>query len=212
VASHTGSLAGNVLIYSTVFKQTGILEARSVEEAFDWARTFSYSPEYRDGDLVVVTNGGGAGVLVTDTLSMNGVQLSPPPETLVNALKPKLPGFASLGNPIDVTGMISNEGYVDAVMSALLDDKVGIVLAVYCQTAVTDPTIIAGELIKRIKELGGLPKPLIASFIGGEEVYWAIQKLNNAGIPAFPMPERAASSVAALINYSRIRKRLLRNA
>lgn len=82
----------------------------------------------------------------------------------------------------------------------------------YCQTAVTDPTIIAGELIKRIKELGGLPKPLIASFIGGEEVYWAIQKLNNAGIPAFPMPERAASSVAALINYSRIRKRLLRNA
>ena len=212
VASHTGSLAGNVLIYSTVFKQTGVLEARSVEEAFDWARTFSYSPEYRDGDLVVVTNGGGAGVLVTDTLSMNGVQLSPPPETLVSVLKPKLPGFASLGNPIDVTGMISNEGYVDAVMTALLDNNVGIVLAVYCQTAVTDPTIIAGELIKRIKELGGLPKPLIASFIGGEEVYWAIQKLNNAGIPAFPMPERAASSVAALINYSRIRKRLLRNA
>ncbi|MGC8975512.1 MAG: acetate--CoA ligase family protein [Thermoprotei archaeon] len=212
VASHTGSLAGNVLIYSTVFKQTGMLEARNLEEAFDWARTFSYSPEYKGGELVVITNGGGAGVLVTDTLSMNGVQLSTPPETLVNVLKPKLPGFASLGNPIDVTGMISNEGYVDAVMSALLDNRVGLVLAVYCQTAVTDPTIIAGELINRIRELGGLPKPLIASFIGGEEVYWAIQKLNNAGIPAFPMPERAASSVAALINYYRIRERLLRNA
>jgi len=212
VASHTGSLAGNVLIYSTVFKQTGILEARSVEEAFDWARTFSYSPEYKGGELVVVTNGGGAGVIVTDTLSVNGVQLSPPPETLVNVLKPKLPGFASLGNPIDVTGMISNEGYVDAVMSSLLDDKVGVVLAVYCQTAVTDPTIIAGELIKRVKELGGLPKPLITSFIGGEEVYWAIQKLNNAGIPSYPMPERAASSVAALINYYKTRERLLRNA
>lgn len=86
VASHTGSLAGNVLIYSTVFKQTGILEARDVEEAFDWARTFSYSPEYRGGDLVVITNGGGAGVLVTDTLSMNGVQLSSPPETLVKEI------------------------------------------------------------------------------------------------------------------------------
>ncbi len=212
VASHTGSLAGNVLIYSTVFKQTGILEARNVEEAFDWARTFSYSPEYRGGDLVVITNGGGAGVLVTDTLSMNGVQLSPPPETLVKVLKPKLPGFASLANPIDVTGMMSNEGYVNAVMSALLDDNIGIVLAVYCQTAVTDPTIIAGELIKEIKELGGLPKPLVVSFIGGEEVYWAIQKLNNAGIPAFPMPERAASATAAVINYYKTRERLSRNA
>ncbi|MEM2021882.1 MAG: CoA-binding protein [Zestosphaera sp.] len=212
VASHTGSLAGNVIIYSSVFKQTGILEARNIEEAFDWARALSYLPEYRNGDLVVVTNGGGAGVMVTDTLALNGVYLSPPPEKLVNEIKPKLPGFASLGNPIDVTGMMTNEGYVDTVISSLLNDDVGAVLAVYCQTAVTDPTIIAGLMIRKIKEMGGLPKPLVASLIGGEEVYWAIQKLNDAGIPAYPMPERAASSIASLINYSKIRKRLTGNA
>ncbi|MEM3948223.1 MAG: CoA-binding protein [Zestosphaera sp.] len=212
VASHTGSLAGNVVIYSSVFKQTGILEAKNIEEAFDWARTLSYLPEYKGGDLVVVTNGGGAGVLVTDPLALNGIQLSSPPETLVNELKPKLPGFASLGNPIDVTGMITNEGYVDAVMSALLNERVGAVLAVYCQTAVTDPTIIAGSIVRKIKELGGLPKPLVISFIGGEEVYWAIQKFNDAGIPAYPMPERAASAIAALINYSKTRARLASNA
>jgi len=211
VASHTGSLAGNVVIYTTVFKQTGILEARTVEEAFDWARAFSYLPEYREGDLVVVTNGGGAGVLVTDTLALNNVLLSPPPEKLVADLKPKLPGFASLGNPIDVTGMITNEGYVDALMTALTNDKVGAVLGIYCQTAVTDPTVIASEIIRKVKELGGLNKPLVISFIGGEEVYWAIQKLNSAGIPAYPMPERAASTMAALINYYRVRERLKQN-
>ncbi len=212
VASHTGSLAGNVVIYSSVFKQTGILEARNIEEAFDWARALSYLPEYKNGDLVVVTNGGGAGVMVTDTLALNGVYLSSPPEKLVKEIKPKLPGFASLGNPIDVTGMITNEGYVDTVISSLLNDDVGAVLAVYCQTAVTDPTIIAGLIIRKIKEMGGLSKPLVASMIGGEEVYWAIQKLNDAGIPAYPTPERAASSIASLINYSKIRKRLTGNA
>jgi acetyl-CoA synthetase (ADP-forming) len=210
VASHTGSLAGNVVIYSTAFKQAGILTAGNVEEAFDWGRIFSYLPEYKGGPLVVVTNGGGAGVLVTDVLAENGIKLEAPPRTLVDKLKGMLPSFAALGNPIDVTGMITNEGYVKSIMEALTDPSIGAVLGVYCQTAVTDPTVIAGLLIEKIRNLGGLKKPLILSIIGGEESYMAIRKLNNAGIPTFPMPERAASAMSVLINYSRIRESIKR--
>ncbi len=210
VASHTGSLAGNVVIYSTLFRQTGILQARNVEEAFDWARAFSYLPEYKGGKLVLVTNGGGAGVLSTDTLSENGVKLEPPPKSLVDALKPKLPGFASLGNPIDVTGMISNEGFVDAIMEALNNPEVGAVMGIYCQTAVTDPMVIASMLVRKVKAMGGLPKPLVLTLIGGEECYWAVTKLNSAKIPTYPMPERAASTIAAVINYTRMREEVKR--
>ena len=206
VASHTGSLAGNVVIYSTAFKQAGILQARTVEEAFDWARAISYLPEYKGGSLVVVTNGGGAGVLVTDTLAENGIRLAAPPKSLVEEVKTFLPSFASLGNPIDVTGMISNEGYVRALVSALKNPEVGAVLGIYCQTAVTDPTVIASMLIKEVKSMGGLTKPLVLTLIGGEECYWAITKLNANGIPAYPMPERAASVMAAIINYESIKK------
>jgi len=205
VASHTGSLAGNVVIYSTAFKQAGILQARTVEEAFDWARAISYLPEYKGGPLVVVTNGGGAGVLATDTLAESGVRLKAPPKSLVQEVRNFLPSFASLGNPIDVTGMISNEGYVRALVAALKNPDVGAVLGIYCQTAVTDPTVIASMLIKEVKFMGGLPKPLVLTLIGGEECYWAITKLNANGIPAYSMPERAASVMAAIINYERSR-------
>ena len=208
VASHTGSLAGNVAIYSTLFKQTGILEARSVEEAFDWAKAFAALPEYKGGGLVLVTNGGGAGVLSTDTLSMEGVSLKHLPKSLVDTLKPKLPGFASLGNPIDVTGMISNEGYVDAVMEALRNDEVGAVMAIYCQTAVTDPMVIASMLVREIKKEGGLKKPLVVTMIGGEETYWAVSKLTAEKVPAYIMPERAASTMAAIINYAKIKEKI----
>ncbi len=206
VASHTGSLAGNVVIYSTLFKQTGILQARTVEEAFDWARAFSYLPEYRGGQLVLVTNGGGAGVISTDTLAENDVKLEAPPKSLVDVLKPKLPAFASLGNPIDVTGMISNEGFVNSVLDALKNPEVGAVMGIYCQTAVTDPMVIASKLVREVKAMGGLPKPLVLTLIGGEECYWAVTKLNTAKIPTYPMPERAATTVAAIINYSRMRE------
>ncbi len=210
VASHTGSLAGNVAIYSTLFKETGILEASSVEEAFDWARALSYLPQYRGGQLVIVTNGGGAGVLATDVLAEKGITLMPPPESLVNELKPKLPGFASLRNPIDVTGMISSEGYVEAVLSALKNESVGAVLALYCETAVTNPEEIAEGLIKGVKAMGGLRKPLVTALIGGRRSYRAVEALNGEGIPAYPMPERAASTMASLINYVKAREMVKR--
>ena len=206
VASHTGSLAGNVAIYATLFKQTGILQAMNVEEAFDWARAMSYLPEYKGGPLVVVTNGGGAGVLATDTLAERGIYLEKPPKSLVDEVKTFLPPFASLANPIDVTGMMGNEGYVRAVMAALKNPEVGAVLALYCQTAVSDPTVIASMLINEIRAMGGLNKPLVISMIGGEECYWAVTKLNANGIPAYLMPERAASTIASLINYVRYRE------
>ncbi|MCD6324124.1 MAG: CoA-binding protein [Desulfurococcales archaeon] len=208
VASHTGSLAGNVAVYSTLFKETGILEASTVEEAFDWARAFSYLPQYEGGQLVIVTNGGGAGVLATDVLAENGISLKTPPEPLVNELRPKLPGFASLKNPIDVTGMISSEGYVEAVSAALRSEGVGAVLALYCETAVTNPEDIAEGLIKEVNEMGGLKKPLTVALIGGRKSYNAVEMLNNARIPAYPMPERAASAMAAVINYVEARERV----
>ena len=205
-ASHTGALAGSVAIYNTLFKQTGILAAKAVEEAFDWARALSYVPEYKGGSVVIVTNGGGAGVQATDTLAEQGIFLSPPPKSLVETLKPMLPHFASFANPIDVTGMIDNERYVKAVMEALKNPEVGAVLALYCQTAVTDPMVIASKIVNEVRAMGGLPKPLVVSMIGGEEVYWAINKLNTNGIPAYPMPERGALALAMIVNYAKIRE------
>lgn len=213
VASHTGSLAGNVKIYSTAFKQSGVIEAMTVEEAFDWARAFSYLPRYEGGKLVLVTNGGGAGVLSTDTLVSRGVKLTPPPKSLVDKVREYLPSFASLGNPIDVTGQISNEGFVRAVTDTLGNEEVGAVLAIYCQTAVTDPMVIAGKLVESVESSGGLKKPLVVTMIGGEETYWAIQRLNKARIPAYPMPERAAAAMATVVNYGKYVSRVgnLRN-
>ncbi len=206
VASHTGSLAGNVVVYSVAFKQSGILPAHNVEEAFDWSRAFSCLPLPKNQNLVVVTNGGGAGVLITDTLAEYGINLPSPPKSLMDDIRKLVPPFASLANPIDVTGMISNEGYVNALLKTLENPEVGAVLGAYCQTAVTDPTIIAGLLISRIREMGGLNKPLVLAFIGGEETYMAIRRLNDFGIPTYPMPERAAATMAALYNYVKIRE------
>ena len=208
-SSHTGALAGDVALYKAALTQAGVLIASNVEEAFDWARAFSLLPLPEDkGNVLLITNGGGAGVLATDTLAEYGVYLKPTPKDLVEELRKITPPFAALGNPVDLSGQIDEVGYVEALGKALQHPEVSGVLALYCHTGFTDPPYLASLIIKKIKEIGGLKKPLTVAFIGGEEVSLAIRRLTLAGIPTYPTPERAASALAALYRYIRVKEEI----
>ena len=211
-ASHTGSLAGNIAFYETAFKQSGILFAKSVEEAFDWVKALTWNPLPKGDRIVVITNGGGAGVQASDTLADNGFLLQRPSETLVEEIKKFVPPFASLANPIDITGMAPTEWYYRSVYAALKDPGVDSVVVLYCHTALTHPVEVAEEIIRAVKDAGGLTKPLTVALIGGVEAYEGIKKLTEARIPAYPTPERAAAAMAAIHRYVKyreyVRKRL----
>jgi len=58
VSSHTASLAGNYQIYQALFKQTGIIEAETIEELFDIAKILAWQPRCKNG-IGIITNGGG---------------------------------------------------------------------------------------------------------------------------------------------------------
>jgi len=207
-ASHTGALAGNIAIYEAAFKQCGVLMAKSVEEAFDWVKALAWNPLPEGDNLVIITNGGGAGVQASDTLADNGIYLKKPPSYLVEEVKKFVPPFASLANPIDLTGMAPVEWYYRAVMAALRDPEVHSIVVLYCHTALTSPTDVAKAIIDAIKD-AGVRKPITVALIGGREAYEGIRLLTREMIPAYPTPERAAAAMATVYHYSWARKRAL---
>jgi len=202
-ASHTGSLAGGPAIWEAALKQSGILFAKSVEEAFDWVKALSWNPLPAGSDLVIITNGGGAGVQATDTLAENGIALSKPPQDLVEELKKFLPPFASLANPIDLTGMAVEEWYYKSVVAALRNPDVHALTVLYCQTAVTDPVKVAQSIVDAVRD-SGIRKPMTVAMIGGVESYEAMRYLTKSKIPAYPTPERAAAAMASIYRYIRL--------
>jgi acyl-CoA synthetase (NDP forming) len=101
VLSHTGSLAGSAKIYSSVFKQTGIIEANSFEELFDFARAFS-QPLPKGSKVAIITDGGGFGVLATDECERQKLQLPEPSKKLKQKFKKIFPSYVILNNPIDL--------------------------------------------------------------------------------------------------------------
>ena len=74
--SHTGALAGQDAAYDAALKRAGILRVRDLERTFRRRGDACLSAPSCAGRSVVLTNGGGAGVLATDALSDAGGQLT----------------------------------------------------------------------------------------------------------------------------------------
>ena len=204
-ASHTGSLSSGPALWEGVLRQAGALQVGDVEAAFDYARLFSAFNTPPGPNVMVITNGGGAGVQATDTLAECGVHLRELPPDYVSYLRTFLPDFASTRNPVDITGGAPDEFYYLALRKALEHPEIHAVLVLYCQTMITNPLRTAEAVVRAVEEAGS-GKPVVAGFMGSEEARRAISYLLERGIPAYPTPERAARALAALYRYAALRR------
>ncbi|MGC8982349.1 MAG: acetate--CoA ligase family protein [Desulfurococcaceae archaeon] len=202
VASHTGSLAGSDALYDAAFKQAGVIRAETVEDMFDIARAFAQQPLPRGERTVIITNGGGAGVLATDAAELNGVNLIEPSPQLLEAFKQTMPWFGSPKNPVDLTGQAVVDNYIKALKVAVESPEVDNIVVLYCRTAILDPRELAKAIVEFYSE-NRVEKTTVLSFIGGEDVYEAIRYLNRYGLPTYPSPERAVRALAKMLWYRR---------
>ena len=200
-SSHTGSLAGSDLVYDGVFKQIGVIRARSYRDAFVVARALADLPMPKGDRTVIITNGGGIGVLATDAAEAEGINLYSGED--LKEFKAVMPPFGSYKNPIDITGGATVEQYVQALRMAEDKDTIDSIALLYCETAVCDPEELA-DAIKR--EYKG-KKPLVVAMVGGEKSARAVELLNEAGIPAYDAPEDAMRALSALHLWQRYRKK-----
>ena len=209
IKSHTGSLAGSDEVLDAALRQCGVVRAPTFIELFDWAVALSRLPLPKGDNVVIVTNGGGAGVMATDAAELYEVKLMDIPPDLAEKLRRYMPPFGSTFNPVDLTGMASKEWYKGAILELLKDERVHAVVVLYCHTAVTHPREIADAILEAIRE-AGVEKPVVASFIGGEECFTEVQRLTSEGVPSYESPEKALAALGAVYKYKRLRDKLLR--
>lgn len=101
-ASHTGAMAGSGPVYEAAARQAGVVTCTSTQEAVDLASSLAYLPLPKGRRVAILTNGGGAGVLMADEVARNGLQLADVPAELIEALSEILPPFWSRRNPLDM--------------------------------------------------------------------------------------------------------------
>lgn len=203
-ASHTGSLAGAQKIYGAAFQQAGVIEATDLTDLFDSTLVLSLQPPMRGDNLLVLTNGGGVGVLATDSAEKAGIPMKFAPKQVQEELKKHMPSFGSAKNPVDLTGMAGNDWYYDTTKFSFAHDWVDGLVVLYCETAITNPMEIAKSIQEAIASTGITNKPVTVSFVGGERSDEAMQWLVENGIPAYNAPDLAVKAMGKLRHYARL--------
>jgi acetyltransferase len=204
-ASHTGALTGSDEVLDAAFRRCGVLRVTRISELFDIAEVLAKQPRAKGPRLSIITNAGGPGVLATDALIATGGELAELSEDTVNELNEVLPKYWSHGNPIDILGDAEPERYAKAIEITAKDPNNDGLLVVLTPQAMTDPTKTAEQLVAAIghqanSNLRG--KPIIASWMGGDDVRAGEALLNRNRVPTYAFPDAAARVFNYMWRYS----------
>jgi len=201
-ASHTGSLAGSDDIFDAVMRQCDVLRAESIDEALNWCKFFASAPHRPAGEnTVIITNGGGLGVLATDACEKYDVKMYDDYEDLESTFSEAMPHFGSAKNPVDITASVSHTYYENALKAALENDNIHAVAILYCQVAVCDIMELSKVIEEYFRKFKEKNKPLVFSPVGGKEVEDSIDFLRKHNVPVCIDPYDAISCLGAMYKH-----------
>ncbi len=185
--SHTGSLAGSFEVYKAAFKQAGVHFAVNLTEALDLAKFLSMQKKPSSSRTLVITNAGGPGILMADSLERNNVEIVKLPK-----LDFKLPLAWSHNNPIDVLGDADDLRFKEVFSKIKKKKFYDIVVVILTPQEMTDDEKISKEVVKFYLSSG---KNVICCFMGVKTFKTSREILERNKIPCFSSIERVADLI-----------------
>ncbi|HKZ56925.1 MAG TPA: CoA-binding protein [Thermodesulfovibrionales bacterium] len=192
--SHTGRLAGRYEVFHSILRQFGIKEAMGFDDLVDTAKAISYQKTSMGNRVLIITNGGGSGVLASDECIRQGLVVAKLPKNKIEKLGKIFPKFYTISNPFDLTAQVKDEDYI-ASLNELKDDFDGFLIIAL--TGVLGVTERLGKMMKNLK--AGIGKPIVFHIAHGGVSRKLTAILEKAGIPVYPSPERAVKVLKALL-------------
>ena len=203
-ATHTGALAGSDAAVQAAFRRAGLVRVNDLEELFTAAETLTSLKPITGNELLIVTNGGGAGVLAVDDLMQTDGRLAPLSADLVKELDRVLPANWSRSNPIDIIGDAMPDRYA-STMDTILSGGIAIaILVMHCPTALASSTEAAQAVIDTVARHKGhqqMPQ-ILTNWLGEAAVSEGRRRFHEAGIPTYESPEDAIRGFGYLWQYT----------
>jgi acetate---CoA ligase (ADP-forming) len=224
-SSHTGALASEDVLYESLFRQAGIIRANTIEELFEYMQVLSryggsekllqpfgqsligietliglsrqplIKGQQSKLQVAIITNAGGPGVLTTDFVIQNGMELARISPTSFEKLKLVLPPTANFHNPFDLIGDATASRYRDALEVVANDINVDAIIVILTPQTTTQIDETAQLIVDYSKQTS---KPIITSFIGGNKVLSGVQILRQNKVVHIDFPENAAKALSVL--------------
>jgi acetyltransferase len=198
--SHTGAMAGDDAVYEAAFRRAGVVRVGEIAELFDAAEVLDSKKLPGGPRLAIVTSAGGPGVMATDALIHLGGELAELSDESMKQLNAFLPPYWSKANPVDLLGDATVDRFTKALTICLGDPMVDGVLVIYTPTDSAPSTQVAHAVADSARNAW---KPVIATWMGGEDVEEGRHIFVENSIPHYDTPEEAVRTYVNMWRYKR---------
>lgn len=193
-SSHTGAVSGRYEAYEAAFRKAGVIEVESYEELKDACKVLNRYSLTEGRRVLIITDGGGIGISIADACEEAGLSVPEISLEAVTKLKEKLPAFASVKNPVDLTGSVRDEHYIDALQEAFGE---GYDLAII--SLLWGPPLLTSDVAEKIRDFAdNCGKPVLVCSPGGKFSREIASAFTATGMPVFFTPDSAVRAAAVL--------------
>ncbi|UCG03123.1 MAG: CoA-binding protein [Candidatus Heimdallarchaeota archaeon] len=230
--SHTGAITGDDHVFRDILEHAGAIIVDSLDEMFDLVLVFSRwaKMKFPRGRIVIVTRGGGWGVMAADACSRQGINLEPLSNNAYERIDKLLPEYWSKGNPIDTVASLNLNDVKEIIK--IVFDEMPLVEAIFllgvggiaylANLAKKSPFIqeeqmdqldfisnIEVKLFEDILELSeSYNKPILITTLLTAQNSPSIKFLESQDYPIFPTPARMVHAFRYMVNFYRWRQRI----
>ena len=198
-ASHTGALTGTHALYSSVFRQCGVIEVTRTHDLLNVAMALSMQPPMRNNRAAIVGASGGFAVAATDYLEEHGVEVPTFSEELQQRIRREADtrAYASLQNPVDLAADFRSAPLLKCIEIALEQDSIdGAIAALPASPYPPLDETIRG--IERMQAESG--KPVLICFYARPEGVDTLRTMTHL-IPVYGSPEEVGEAMSSLWQY-----------
>ncbi len=201
--THTSSLAGSPEVYSSAFKQLGIIEVSSINQLFETTYFLSEGKEMRGDKVAIVSNVGGQSILAADYITKTKLKLVKFSENTQNAIQKKFIEIHPI-NPLDLIADANRERFEFCLKHVLKDKNVDAVLVINMLKSCTlkpEETKFIAKIIKKSK------KPILDCVPAYEDWNKVKDVMSKEGIYVFNSMDNAVKVLEGMYEYFMFKKK-----
>jgi acetyltransferase len=200
---HTATLPGSFASQRTRLEEAGMICAGNGVELVEVAKALAWQPLPSGNRVAIVTNSGGTAVELTDFCAEQGLRVPELSSSLQDKLRPLVPAYATVKNPVDMTTIWPRfvEVYPKCIEAFYESPEIDIIIPIMLHRSAMMREVSAAvrDAVLRCQRQRRIRKPTYVCWASSREFIPNMEILEAAEIPCFEWPEQT-SRVVSLIN------------
>ncbi len=207
---HTATPPGSFETQRASFEEAGMIRVANGVEMVQVAKALAWQPLPQGNRVAIVTNSGGTAVELTDFCAEKGLAVPEFSSSIQERLKPLLPAYATVKNPVDMTTIWPRfvEVYPKCIEAFYESPEIDIIVPIMLHRSAMMREVSAAvrDAVHRFQHEKGIRKPTYICWASSREYIPNMEILELGEVPCFEWPEQTSRVASLIYQYVQFRK------